>query len=90
MPNGHPPIGIQLYFYDQEKELSKRLSVSPRLRESTLKLLMGILDKNPYTRFFKSLRDFPNLDDHNIFLNFNLGLDQRLYNVAISSEVAAI
>ncbi|XP_027102730.1 uncharacterized protein [Coffea arabica] len=80
----------QLYFYDQKEEVSKRLGISPRLRESTLKLLMGILDKNPYTRFFKSLRNLPNLDDHNIFLNSNPGLDQRLYNMPTSSEVAAI
>ncbi|XP_027108916.2 uncharacterized protein [Coffea arabica] len=89
-PNGHPPTGIQLYFYDQEEELSKRLDASPRLRDSTLKLLMGILEQNPYTKVFKSLRELPNLDDHSIFLNSNPGLDQRLYNMPTSSEVAAI
>nr|XP_027086482.1 uncharacterized protein LOC113708217 [Coffea arabica] len=89
-PNGHPPTGIQLYFYDQEEELSKRLDASPRLRDNTLKLLMGILEQNPYTKVFKSLRELPNLDDHSIFLNSNPGLDQRLYNMPTSSEVAAI
>ncbi|XP_071929127.1 uncharacterized protein [Coffea arabica] len=89
-PNGHPPTGIQLYFYDQEEELSQRLNTSPRLRESTLKLLMGILEQNPYTKVFKSLRELPNLDNHSIFLNSNPGLDQRLYNMPTASEVTAI
>ncbi|XP_027181704.1 uncharacterized protein LOC113780084 [Coffea eugenioides] len=89
-PNGHPPTGIQLYFYDQKEELSKRLDTSPRLGDSTLKLLMGIIKQNPYTKVFKSLRELPNLDDHSIFLNSNPGLDQHLYNMPTSSEVAAI
>ncbi|XP_027076324.1 uncharacterized protein [Coffea arabica] len=84
------PTGIQLYFYDQEEELSKRLSSSPRLRESTLRLLMRILESNPYTKFFKNLRHVNNLEDHRIVLNCNPELDQRVYNLPTSSQVAAI
>ncbi|XP_027082486.1 uncharacterized protein [Coffea arabica] len=82
--------GVQLYFYDQEEELSKRVAGSPRLHESTLKLLMRILEANPYTKFFKGLRDVPDLDNHRIVLNFDPRLDQRVYNVPTSSQVAAI
>ena len=67
------PTGI--YVYDQEEELSKLLSASLRLHHSTLKLLMCILDTNPYMRFFKELREIPNLEGHKIILNSNLGLD---------------
>ena len=51
---------------------------------------MGILEQNPYTKVFMSLRELPNLDNHSIFLNSNPGLDQRLYNMPTASEVAAI
>ena len=34
------PVDIQLYFYDDEEELSNRLYNSSNLQESTLKLLM--------------------------------------------------
>ncbi|XP_071902766.1 uncharacterized protein [Coffea arabica] len=51
---------------------------------------MGILEQNPYTKVFKSLRELSNLDDHSIFLNSNLGLDQQLYNMPTASEVVAI
>ena len=88
--SGKQPTGIQLYFFDEEEELSARLHNSPRLRESTMKLLMRILESNPYTRFFKSLRDVANLENHRIVLNSNPNLDQRVYNLPTSSQVAAI
>ncbi|XP_027082697.1 uncharacterized protein [Coffea arabica] len=88
--SGKQPTGIQLYFFDEEEELSTRLRNSPRLRESTMKLLMRILESNPYTRFFKSLRDVADLENHKIVLNSNPSLDQRVYNLPTSSQVAAI
>ncbi|XP_027155566.1 uncharacterized protein LOC113755901 [Coffea eugenioides] len=63
---------------------------SDKLREDTLKLLMNLLQDNPYAKFFKSLRDVPNLEDHRIILNCNPGLDQRVYNLPTTSQVAAI
>ncbi|KAL3534281.1 hypothetical protein ACH5RR_002742 [Cinchona calisaya] len=65
-PSNDKPSGIQLYFYDTKEELSRKLDASPRLRESTFKLLMNVLGQNPYTRFFKGLRDIPNLENHTI------------------------
>ena len=79
-----------MYFFDEQEELSTRLRNSPRLRESTMKLLMRILESNPYTRFFKSLRDVADLENHKIVLNSNPSLDQRVYNLPTSSQVAAI
>ncbi|KAL3509887.1 hypothetical protein ACH5RR_029288 [Cinchona calisaya] len=45
--------GIQLYFHDTKEELSRRHDAPPKLRESTVKLLMSILGQNPYAKFFK-------------------------------------
>ncbi|XP_027171825.1 uncharacterized protein LOC113771446 [Coffea eugenioides] len=87
---GERPSGIQLYFFDTDEELAKRLGNSDKLRESTLKLLMYILSNNPYARFFKGLRDVPNLDDLNIVLSCYPSLDQRIYNLPSASQVAAI
>ncbi|KAL3516533.1 hypothetical protein ACH5RR_023435 [Cinchona calisaya] len=43
MPSVEEPSGIQLYFYDTEEELSRRLDSLPKLRESTVKLLTNVL-----------------------------------------------
>ncbi|CDP15131.1 unnamed protein product [Coffea canephora] len=82
--------GIQLYFFDTDEELARRVAGSPKLRETTLRLLLHILADNPYAKFFKDLRDVPNLDDHRIVLNCNVNLDQRVYNLPTASQVAAI
>nr|XP_027108801.1 uncharacterized protein LOC113728613 [Coffea arabica] len=90
LSNGDQPSGIQLYFYDTDEELKRRTKNCDKLREGTLKLLMSILQDNPYAKFFKSLRDLPNLEDHTIILNSNPALDQRVYNLPTASQVAAI
>ncbi|KAL3527273.1 hypothetical protein ACH5RR_011929 [Cinchona calisaya] len=89
-PSTDPPFGIQLSFYDTKEELSRRLDASPRFRESTVKLLISVFGQNSYAKFFKGLRDIPNLENQTIILNSNPRLDQRLYNFLSSSQVAAI
>ncbi|XP_027095918.1 uncharacterized protein [Coffea arabica] len=86
----HKPCGIHLYFFYTDEELIKQVAASDKLRQSTLKLLMDILSHNPYARFFKDLRDIPDLEKHNIVLNCFPGLDQRIYNLPSTSQVAAI
>ncbi|KAL3532992.1 hypothetical protein ACH5RR_006513 [Cinchona calisaya] len=81
---------FHLYFFDTEEEVSKRLDASPKLREITMKLLMNVLAENPYAKFFKGLRNIPNIEEKNIVLNSNLGLDQRVHNLPSTSQVAAI
>ncbi|XP_027122061.2 uncharacterized protein [Coffea arabica] len=90
VPSASSPTGIQLLFYDYDDEVSRRLQDSPRLRVDTLKFLMNILQTNPYTKFFKSLREIPHLEHHRIILNSDPGLDQRVYNLPATSQVAAI
>ena len=90
LANSDQVSGIQLYYYDTDEALKKAAQNSDKLREDTLKLLMNLLQDNPYARFFKSLRDVPNLEDHRIILNCNPGLDQRVYNLPTTSQVAAI
>ena len=90
IPSASSPTGIQLLFYDYDDKVSRRLQDSPRLRVDTLKFLMHILQRNPYTKFFKSLREIPHLERHRIILNSDPGLDQRVYNLPATSQVAAI
>ncbi|KAL3500847.1 hypothetical protein ACH5RR_039940 [Cinchona calisaya] len=86
----NPSSGIQLYFFDTEEELSKRLDASPSFHESTTKLLMNILGQNAYAKFFKGLRDLPNIEEHTIVLNSNPGLDQRVYSLPSTFQVPTI
>ncbi|XP_027174114.1 uncharacterized protein LOC113773690 [Coffea eugenioides] len=87
---GDTAFGIQLYFFDIDSELAQRVGGSPKLRESTLRLLMRVLSDNPYARFLRNLRSVPDLDRHKIILNCNPTLDQRVYNLPSASQVAAI
>ncbi|KAL3524689.1 hypothetical protein ACH5RR_013061 [Cinchona calisaya] len=80
----------ELYYYDTEEELSRRLDVLPRLRDSIAKLLMNVLGQNPYAKFFKSLRDIPNLENQTIVLSSNPSLDRHAYNLPSYSEVVDI
>ncbi|XP_070013113.1 uncharacterized protein [Nicotiana sylvestris] len=78
---------LQLYFYDNAKELK---NCSDKLNESTVKELMDILKGNPYSIFLRSLTDMPNLQNFHIALKCDAGLDQRVYNVPTTTEIAAI
>ncbi|XP_027155467.1 uncharacterized protein LOC113755757, partial [Coffea eugenioides] len=88
--SGYRSSGIQLYFFDTNEELKRRVASCDKLRESTLRLLMDILSDNPYARFFKDLRDVPNINNFNIALSCYPTLDHRVYNLPSTSQVAAI
>ncbi|XP_027177658.1 uncharacterized protein LOC113776796 [Coffea eugenioides] len=82
--------GIQLYFFDTDEELAKRVAASDKLRATTLRLLMRILSDNPYAKFFRNLSHVPNINNLNIVLCCYPALDQRVYNLPSASQVAAI
>jgi hypothetical protein len=48
------------------------------------------LQNNPYIHTFRRNGAFSNLDDYWIKLNMNITPDQRRYNDATTSQVAAI
>jgi hypothetical protein len=82
---------MQLYFYDDDPSLTHRKEASRQLDEEVIQKLTNILRGNPYSEQLRSLgahRD--NLQDCRIELNIDQKLDQRRYNLLISSEVAAI
>ncbi|KAG7945229.1 hypothetical protein I3843_15G142000 [Carya illinoinensis] len=87
--NGRPSY-LQLYFYDTEHELENRISDSDRMNPSIISQLIDILHINPYSLFFRSLGDLSNLENQVIHIRSDVGLDQRVFNVPTSSQVAAI
>nr|XP_016476652.1 PREDICTED: uncharacterized protein LOC107798197 [Nicotiana tabacum] len=66
------------------------MACSDRIHESVVKELMDILSINPYSVFLRSLVHVSNLQDFHIALKCDLNLDQRVYNLPTSSEIAAI
>lgn len=52
--------------------------------------IMAIMESNPYAVFFRSLRELPSIEDHNIVLRSDPCLDQRVYNLPTTDHVAAI
>ncbi|KAG5588307.1 hypothetical protein H5410_048741 [Solanum commersonii] len=90
LSSSEKPKNLQLYFYDNESELANRMAYSVHISESTVKKLMTILSKNPYSIFIKSLMNIPTISDFCIALKCHSGLDQRVYNLPSASEVAGI
>ncbi|KAG5594048.1 hypothetical protein H5410_035280 [Solanum commersonii] len=72
---------LQLYFYDNENELTNRMTLSDNLNELIITKLMDILKLNPYSTFLRSLTVVPNLSKFYIALNSSSTLDQRTYNL---------
>ncbi|XP_071913922.1 uncharacterized protein [Coffea arabica] len=81
---------LQLYFNDFETEVSNRLAACPRLSESVIRKIMQVLESNPYAKFFRNLREVPNLDNYYIVLKTLPGVDQRVYNRPTTSQVAGL
>jgi hypothetical protein len=89
-PNSHPEH-LQLYFCDDDPSLIHRKEATKELDQEVIRKVVDILRGNPYSEKFRSLgahRD--NLQDYRIELNTDQKLDQRRYNLPVSSEVAAI
>ena len=60
------------------------------MNSAIIQKLMNILSINPYCSFFWSIQDIPGLESLQIVIKSNVGLDQRVYNAPLESQVAAI
>lgn len=87
--NRHPSY-LQLYFFDSEHELENRLYDSRILNPSIIARLMDIFHVNPYSTFFQTLGNLPNLENHKIHIRLDVGLDQGVYNTPSVSQVAVL
>ncbi|XP_031127556.1 uncharacterized protein LOC116029649 [Ipomoea triloba] len=90
LPDGCPPRNLQLYFYDTDHEIKNRVESVARLEENIVRALIEVMSYNPYTNFFRSLKDVVHSDDFSILLNSSSSFDQRLYNSPTASQVAAV
>ena len=61
IPSGGKRKNLQLYFYDNENELTNRMALSDNLNEIIVTKLIDILKVNPYSTFLRSLTALPNL-----------------------------
>ena len=91
---GIEPRHLELYFYDDDPSLEHRYR---RCREDCLKKdkevidqLVGILRGNPYSEHLRSIGHVEDVEDYRIAFNLDQQLDQRTYNVPLTSEVAAV
>lgn len=89
-PRDSGPDHLQLYFYDDDPTLQHRFRHSPSLDQEVITKLVNILRDNPYSQIFRSLGQTEDLAEYRISLNTDQRLDQRRYNVPLSSEVAAV
>jgi hypothetical protein len=88
---GSRPEHLQLYFYDDDPSLTHRKEATKQLDQEVVHTLTNIMKGNPYSEQLRILGAHrENLEDYRIELNTDQKLDQRRYNLPISSEVAAI
>ncbi|XP_074305435.1 uncharacterized protein LOC141640600 [Silene latifolia] len=90
IPMDNIPRYLQLYFYDGQYEKENRLRLFSNLNEQMVTLLMGIMDANPYGKFFRSLQEIEVTENTRIVLSTDPANDQRVYNAPTSDEVAAV
>ena len=60
------------------------------MNSSIIQKIIARLKVNPYSNFFRGLRNISNLENYKIQIRLNGDLDQRVYNTPSTSEVAAI
>ncbi|KAG5611760.1 hypothetical protein H5410_023041 [Solanum commersonii] len=78
IPSGGKGKNLQLYFYDNENELTNRMTLSDNLNEVIVTKLMDILKANLYSTFLRSLIVVPNLSEFNIALNSKIKNQMKL------------
>ena len=78
---------MQLYFYETDENLTDRSKRSPHLDANLIKVILQILENNPYVRVFSWIQNF---DEYKIELNTTISVDQRRYNAPATKQVAAI
>ncbi|GAA0160483.1 hypothetical protein LIER_17027 [Lithospermum erythrorhizon] len=65
-------LGMQFYFYDPEHQTMSRSATLPRLRASTLRILVGVMDGCPYSPFLHNLSTLDNLDRYCIVIKTDI------------------
>ncbi|KAL6643881.1 hypothetical protein ACP70R_018647 [Stipagrostis hirtigluma subsp. patula] len=92
--DGTEPRHLELYFYDDDPSLEQRMHSCRRERyekdKEVIEALVGILRGNPYSNHLRRLGQIEDLDNYRVELNLDQRLDQRTYNVPITTEVAAV
>lgn len=66
------------------------MKISKNFVQYTSIVLIKILKVNPYSRFFRSLSDVTKLQDHEIHIRCDPGLDQTVFNTPTTSQVAVV
>ncbi|XP_022678779.1 uncharacterized protein LOC101753102 isoform X2 [Setaria italica] len=93
--DGHEPGHLELYFYNNDPSLEHRLrkccEKSAQEDREVIQRLKDILHGiNPYSENLRSMGQVDNLEDYHVELNLDQWLDQRTYNVPLTSEVATV
>jgi hypothetical protein len=52
VPGAQGPRNLQLYIYDTDETLEHRVKRSPDLDINIIRLILKILEKNPYVQIF--------------------------------------
>lgn len=86
-----PPKFLQLYLYDTHNELENRRQWGPHLSRNLMQFIQDILHHcNPYVHQFQRLSSELTPNRSVRLTNNQANLDQRVYNLPTTDQVAAI
>ncbi|CAG8740328.1 23639_t:CDS:2 [Dentiscutata erythropus] len=88
IPDDDTPRFLQLYIYDTEHETDNRLTIMPKLRRDILEILGSILDQfNLFVINFRSISSHNFINNLQLHIKADHGLDQRIYNTSAASKL---
>jgi hypothetical protein len=64
-----------MHFYDIDETILHRIQQSPNLDECVIRIVLRLLEDNPYACVFRSLGNVANLVEYRIELNTDIGVD---------------
>lgn len=93
VPKNNEPSCGQLYIYDDNIAVEKRLKTHQNLIKSHLEILTNIMNKNPYAKNYKCLHELSylqKLPNYKLYFMRKNSKHQHCYNKPLTSECAAI
>lgn len=92
LENDEPTCG-QLYIYDDEISINKRLKTNEKLTKYHLVILTNIMNYNPYTKNFRSLNQLANVQNlpkYRLYFIRKNDKQKHRYNKPLTAECGAI
>lgn len=81
---------MQLFFINTAADLTDDMLSKKRFNSDIVNVIASVLSNNPYSKVFKRLRSWDDLQSAHVVIRDNSSLDQRNYNEPTVDQVAGV